>query len=298
MAAAAATATNPEMQQRLSDQLEAILGRRIANDQLMLPSLPAAAVKCLTLLKNPEFSLREAAAIIETDPILAARLLKLANSAAFGGRDSSKTITAAVTRLGLQKLRAFLVEASASKVFESNDRRIAEASRTLWTHSVAVAVVARDVTALCGGGDPELAYLGGLLHDVGKPVVAAMLLDAERATLEAKKHALWINGADWIAVVQRIHRRVGVALVERWEMPQPVRNAVRDCEEYDNSDRLSVANVVRFANAVVKQRGIYIGPVNVDDNDAMVMIGRSLLNLDDEMVERATAGLGKLGGMV
>ena len=294
----AAAVANVEMQQRLSDQLEAIVGRRIANDQLVLPPLPAAAVKCLSLLKNPNFSLREAAAIIETDPILAARLLKLANSAAYGGRDSAKTISNAVTRLGLQKLRAFLVEASAGKVFESNDRRIAEASKTLWTHSVAVAVVARDATALCGGGDPELAYLGGLLHDVGKPVVATMLLDAERAMVEAKKQALWINGTDWVAVVQKIHRRVGVALCERWEMPAPVRNAVRDCEEYDNADRLSVANVVRFANAVVKQRDIYVGPVNAEDNDAMVMIGRSLLNLDDEMVERATAGLSRLSGLV
>jgi putative nucleotidyltransferase with HDIG domain len=293
--ASAPAATNLEMQQRLSDQLESIVSRRIANDQLVLPALPAAAVKCLTLLKNPDFSLREAAAIIETDPILAARLLKLANSAAYGGRESSKTISHAVTRLGLQRLRTFLIEASGQKLFESNDRRIADACRTLWTHSVAVAVVARDATTLCGGGDPEMAYLGGLLHDVGKPVVAAMLLDAERAVLEAKKHAMWISGADWVAVVQRIHRRVGVALVERWEMPQPVRNAVRDCEEYDNADRVSVANVVRFANAVVKQRDIYVGAVNAEDNDAMVMIGRSLLNLDDEAVQRATAGLSKLG---
>jgi hypothetical protein len=128
--------------------------------------------------------------------------------------------------------------------------------------------------------------------------LSAVLLDAERALMEAKKQAHWINGTDWIAVVQKIHRKVGVALVERWEMPAPVRNAVRDCEEYDNADRLSVANVVRFANAVVKQRDIYIGPVNAEDNDAMVMIGRSLLNLDDEMVERATAGLSKIGGLL
>jgi putative nucleotidyltransferase with HDIG domain len=298
MSAAAANAPNPEMQQRLSGQLEAIVGRRIASDQLVLPALPAAAIKCLSLLKNPNFSLREAGAIIETDPILAARLLRLANSAAFGGREGAHTIGNAVTRLGLQRLRAFLVEASAQRVFESSDRRIAEASRTLWTHSVAVALVARDGTALCGGGDPELAYLGGLLHDIGKPVVAAMLLDVERAMMEARKQAMCINGADFIAVVQRIHRAVGVALVERWEMPVSVRNAVRDCEEYDNTDRVSIANVVRFANALVKQRGICVGAVNAEDNDAMVMIGRSLLNMDESMVERATAGLGKLGGLL
>jgi len=73
-----------------------------------------------------------------------------------------------------------------------------------------------------------------------------------------------------------------------------VRAGVRDCGEYDGNDRLSVANIVRFANAVVKRRGIYVGPVDKDDTDAMVMIGQSLLGLDDKAIERATAGLDKL----
>ncbi len=295
MTAPASAESNVDMQQRLGDQLEAIVSRRIAADQLVLPLLPAAAVKCLGLLKDPNFSLRDASALIETDPILAARLVRLSNSPALGGRDAIKTISNAVTRIGVQKLRSFLIEASAAKLFESTDRRIADAARALWAHSVAVAVVARDLTALCGGGDPEMAYLGGLLHDVGKPIIAAMLLDAERTVTEARKQARWISGADWIAVVQRTHRRVGVALVERWDMPPSVRGAVRDCEEYDNADRLSVANVVRFANAVVKQKGLYVGPVAQEDNDALVMIGRSLLSLDEEAIQRATAGLVKMG---
>jgi len=290
-----AAETNPDMQQRLGDQLEAIVSKRIAADQLGLPLLPAAAVKCLGLLKDPNFSLRDASALIETDPILAARLVRLSNSPGLGGRDTIKTIANAVSRSGAQRLRGFLIEAAASKLFESADRRIAESARALWTHSVAVALVARELTALSGAGDPEMAYLGGLLHDVGKPIIAAMLLDAERSVTEARKQARWTSGADWIAIAQRTHRRAGVALVERWDMPPPVRAAVRDCEEYDNADRLSVANVVRFANAVVKQRGLYVGPVATEDNDAMVMIGRSLLGLEEDAVQRVTAGLNKLG---
>lgn len=290
----ASVAPNLELQQRLGHQLQEIVARRIASDQLVLPPFPAVATRCLSLLRVPDFELPEAAAIIESDPILAARLLRLANSAAMGGRDTMTTIVAAVTRLGAQKLRAFLVEASAARLFESNDRRIVEASRGLWAHSVAVALVSRDLMSIRGGGDPEMAYLGGLLHDVGKPIIASMLLDAERSLAQASKHSRWITGDDWIAVVQRFHRKVGVELVERWDLPTAVRAAVQDCGEYEGSDRLSVANIVRFANALVKRRGIYVGAVDKDDNDAMVMIGQSLLDVDDKAVERATAGLAKL----
>jgi len=285
---------NLEMQERLGQQLEAIVARRLASDQLVLPPFPAAASKCLNLLRTPDFELPEAATIIEGDPILAARLLRLANSAAMGGRDTMTTIIAAVTRLGAQKLRAFLIEVSAARLFESNDRRIVEASRGLWAHSVAVAVVSRDLMSIRGGGDPEMAYLGGLLHDVGKPIIASMLLDAERSLAQASKHSRWITGDDWIAVVQRTHRKVGVQLVEHWDLPTEVQAAVRDCGEYDGNDRLSVANVVRFANALVKRRGVYVGAVDKDDNDAMIMIGQSLLDIDEQGVQRATRALSKV----
>src|SRR4051812_6675613 len=290
----ASVVPNLEMQQRLSEQLAAIVARRIASDQLVLPPFPASVSKCLNLLRIPDFELPEAAAIIESDPILAARLLRLANSAAMGGRDTITTIIGAVTRIGVQKLRGFLVEASAARLFESSDRRIVEASRGLWAHSVAVGQVSRDLMSIRGGGDPEMAYLGGLLHDVGKPIIASMLLDAERSLAQGHKHSRWITGDDWIAVVQRTHRKVGVQLVERWELPTEARAAVRDCGEYEGNDRLSVANIVRFANALVKRRGIYVGAIEKDDNDAMVIIGQSLLNVDDKTVERATRGLSKL----
>ena len=282
-------------QTKLATQLEAIIAKKIANDQLVVPALPSVAARCIALLKNPDFSIREVSSILESDPIMAAKLLKLANSAAFGGRNSVNSISQAVTRLGAQHLKNMIVEASARKLFESTDSRIAEANSKLWTHSVAVAVVARDLTAISGGGEPYSAYLAGLLHDVGKPIVASMLLDVERAMQDMRKRTTWLNQEEWIDVIQKTHRKVAVALGLKWDLPDSVLKTVRDCEEYDNVDRLSVANVVRFANAVVKQKGLYVGPVVQEDNDALVMIGRSLLSLDEEAVQRATAGLAKMG---
>jgi len=282
---------SPPGNSRLAEELEKIVTKRIAADHLVLPAMPPMAVKVLALTKEADFSLKEAASLIEKDPILAALLLKLASSAAMGAREPIKSVLQAVTRLGVQRLRNFLIEATTRRVFESRDPRISEATKGVWEHSLAVAILARDVVAFSNSGDPEFGYLGGLLHDIGKPIVATMLLEAEKAVLGAKANALWISGTEWVGVIQRCHRRVGVALAEKWEMPDGVCRSIRDCEEYDNSDRLSVANAVRFANAIAKQQGIYVGEVPKDDIDALVMIGRSLLNIDEDVVGRLTAGI-------
>jgi putative nucleotidyltransferase with HDIG domain len=276
---------------RLAEQMEKIVLSRIGSDQLVLPPMPAVALKCLTLLKDPEFSLKEAATLIERDPILTVQVLKLANSAAMATREPVHSVLQAVTRFGVQKLRTFLIEVSARKVFESRDARIVEAARGVWEHSLAVAILARDVVAFSNCGSPDFGYLGGLLHDIGKPIVAAMLLEAEKAILGSKASVQWIGSAEWIGIIQRIHRQVGVALAKKWEVAEPVYRSIKDCDEYDNSDRLSVPNAVRFANAVTKQQGLYVGPVVADDIDALVMIGRSLLGLEADVLPRLTDGL-------
>ena len=276
---------------RLAEQMEKIVINRISNDQLVLPPMPAVALKCLSLLKNPDFSLKEAATIIERDPILTAQILKMSNSAGMASREPVQSILQGVTRFGIQKLRTFLIEASARKVFESRDARIVEAARGVWEHSLAVAMLTRDVVAFSNSGSPEIGYLGGLLHDIGKPIVAAMLLEAEKAILGSKANMTWIGSAEWIAIIQRIHRQVGVALAKKWEMADSVCRGIKDCDEYDNSDRLSIANAVRFSNAVAKQQGLYVGAIDADDIDALVMIGRSLLGLEPDVVTRLSEGL-------
>lgn len=284
-------APNPSPQGPLAQLLEKIVMKRIDADQLVLPSMPATALKVLNLLKNPELSLKEASTLIERDPMLTAQLIKLANSAASGARDATQSVLQAVTRFGSQKLKAMLIEAAARKLFESRDVRIAEASKGLWEHSLAVAIMTRDVVAFANCGLPEFGYLAGLLHDVGKPIVAAMLLEAERAILGSKPNMVWLTAPEWIQIVQRIHRQVGVALATKWELPEAVCRAIKDCEEYDNADRLSVTNAVRFANAVAKREGIYIGESSADDIDALVMIGQSLLGLEASVVKRLASGL-------
>jgi putative nucleotidyltransferase with HDIG domain len=200
------------------------------------------------------------------------------------------TLNETINKLGPRGVKALLIEATAQKVFVSRDAEIANALRHVWEHSVAVAVLARDVLALSGHADSDAAYLAGLLHDIGKPVVASILLEAERQTTELYNRP-WIGAPDWIEVVCQTHRPVGLALAEKWQLPDTIQRCLQANLDYDNADRASLVNAVVFANALAKKTGLYVGPFDADDVEAIVMIGRSLIGVNDEILKTLTKGL-------
>jgi putative nucleotidyltransferase with HDIG domain len=203
----------------IAASFEAIVQKKLANDKLVVPPMPVAAVKCLQILKEPDYNTKRLVAVLEQDPPLAARVLRLATSAAMAGGGNIKTIEQAVNRVGAQRVRALLLEASAMKVFESRDPRIAGAFKATWEHSLAVAMLSRDLAAFAAkDADADAAYLCGLLHDVGKPVLGTLLLEAEKQLVRGPGQA-WLDGDDWMAAVNKGHRRIGVALAEKWKLP-------------------------------------------------------------------------------
>src|SRR5258706_10103241 len=120
--------------QLLASVSENIL-ERIRNNTLALPSMPIAVARCMALLRENDFSLRQAAQVIEKDPLLAARVISVSNSAAFGGLAQVRNVVQAATRLGADNLRLVLFEVMASHVFVSVDPEIRHACNALWKHS-------------------------------------------------------------------------------------------------------------------------------------------------------------------
>ncbi len=275
--------------EKLSIQLEQIVRKRIQEDSLVLPTLPAVATRINEILKDPEVNLRRAAEVVEQDPVLAARALR-AGGVTGPGPGKKATVPDALARMGPRAVRTLLADAAGLKLFVSRDAKIAGAARKLWEHSVAVGSMARDVSALSGYPDSAGAYLAGLLHDLGKYVVMTVLLELERQMTELYNQP-WIQFDEWIEVVGRTHRGVGVALAERWQLPEAIAKCIRESSEYDNSDRSALVNAVCFGNALAKKSATYSGPIDHDDVDALLMIGRSLIGVSDDVLKSLTLGL-------
>ncbi|MCX5746749.1 MAG: HDOD domain-containing protein [Proteobacteria bacterium] len=273
---------------KLVAQLEQIVLGRIAAGKLVLPIMPIVATKCMAILRDNDFQQKKLVTQIETEPLLAAMILRSALAAAHGG-GTVANVDQAVARIGSSALKALIIEYMARELFRSADTRIQQASKKVWEHSLAVAHLARDIAALTGGVDSDVCYLAGLLHDVGKPVIAAMLLECERHL----GHDMpgWMDVAVWSGTIELLHRKVGIAIATEWKLPDDVAAGIRDCSDYDVGNRKCAANVVRFANALAKREGFVTGPIDADDVDALIMVGRSMIGADDALIARLAGGL-------
>ncbi len=267
----------------LAEDLRRVVVQNIADGTLELPSMRAAVLRSIALLGRDDFSFRQVAEIIEQDPVLVGRIVGVANSAAYGGLERAKTLIAAISRLGTASLRIILLEAAVNQVFESNDRRIAAACRGLWTHSRAVALLARDIAQYALVDDMDGAYLGGLLHDVGKPVIASLLVRSERRLLGGLTNT-WFNANTWVELVQLSHRPVGVALARAWRLPETIASAIDNCLEYDDAVPRSASNCIRFANAIAKDLGVFVGDIDQEVNAGVLRVGQLMLGLENAEV--------------
>src|SRR5918912_3648448 len=140
----------PSTGERLGAQLEAVVMKRLQDDKLILPPMPTVAVKCLEIIQKSDFNMGKIADLLETDPILAARLMRTVNSAGMATKAPATNLQNAVMRLGQKNLRTVLLEASVGSVFESRDKRISDAAKAVWQHSDAVALLESDIGILLG----------------------------------------------------------------------------------------------------------------------------------------------------
>jgi putative nucleotidyltransferase with HDIG domain len=243
--------------------------------------MPIAVARCMALLRENDFSLRQAALVIEKDPLLAARVLSVSNSASFAGLAPVRNVIQAATRLGADNLRLVLFEVMASHIFISVDIRIRTACHALWQHSRSVAATSRQLTVVVGAGDPAEGYLAGLLHDIGKPIIASLLVKAENRLLGTRTD-VWLDPDTWMEIVQSGHRSVGVALAKKWMLPEAVVSTVANCSTYDEQTRCSIVNCVRLANALAKEAGLYVGPVEPAEVSDVLQSGQSVLGISDD----------------
>jgi len=273
--------------EKLTSELERIVLARIESDRLIVPAMPAVALRCLHTLRDPEFQIKKLVSQLESDPVLAALVLRYANTAAMGA--AMRHLNQAVARLGAQRVKTIVMEHASHELFQSPDKRIAEANRKIWEHSLAVALLSRDLATATGSPDADLAYLGGLLHDVGKPVLASMMLEAERKLGTGRSG--WIDSERWINGVAMAHRRVGTAVATQWNLPAEVTEAIRERTDYDNTDRGCPANIVRLANAIAKREGYVTGPSTPDVFAEQIAAGCAVIGIDDAALTSVTANL-------
>lgn len=194
--------------------------KRFLETEKRIPQLPQILLRIEAALENPEIGGEELGRAILDDPALTAQVLKVANSTFYNPRGTKiDTVSRAIVILGFDNIRRLVLGLSVSKMFTLLPRW--SVYRRLWRHSLATAVLARELARADGCKEVEAAFVGGLIHDVGKLILGhlqgedyAEILerwagDPELDLCQVESQAFYCN-----------HQEVGELLAQSWGLPK------------------------------------------------------------------------------
>jgi HD-like signal output (HDOD) protein len=211
----------------LEASLESEVLRQLVTRCSALPSVPTLYSEIIEVLQDPETNTETIASIIVKDGGMTARILKLANSAFFGlGREIASP-SEAVAYLGTETIKSLILFSNA---FSQNERLNFPgfSTESLWRHSLEAGNASKAV-AVYEGAERKLveeAYVSGLLHDVGKLVLAGNLAEQYQQAIEtARREKITLPAAER-KIFGADHADVGGYLLGLWGLPVPVVEAI------------------------------------------------------------------------
>jgi HD-like signal output (HDOD) protein len=142
-----------------------------------LPAMPQILLKLIELCEADEASMAELAKLIANDAAMTAKVLGVANSAAYHRGGNKVGLLQALNVLGSELIKTLVISESVYQTFNGFPHASGLDLRGFWKHSLTVAVLARDIAKAMNYAQPEEAYLTGLLHDVGRLALLAAALN-------------------------------------------------------------------------------------------------------------------------
>lgn len=239
----------------------------------------------MELVRRPETSAADLGRVISRDAALAARVLKISNSALYGVRGTITTLSRAIVILGMRTLQSLVVAASSESLYRSKSFK----DQLLWDHAVAAALVSRSLAKRFRSAPVEEAFVAGLLHDIGKAVLDANMSDAYQQIVQI----VYNEGTTFVKAEQdRLgfnHCHVGAFVVRKWNFAPLLQEAVRWHHEPDKAEEEpKMCATVSLANAFCVKLGV--GPERIPDIDLLSLpasriLGLNVAQLDDAFQE-------------
>jgi putative nucleotidyltransferase with HDIG domain len=265
-----------------------------------LPPAPMLVTELLALFREPDRDVDQVVRLISYEPSLTAEILRNSNSAFFAGENPAGDIFEAVTRVGFYQVYRLVVSLFGAKTrsMEGADKGVNVDE--LWRHSVAVAVSA-SVVADESGQTTAVAFTAGLLHDIGKLVLASAERESyARLIQRAKDEHLMLSALERSTLIID-HAELGGELMHRWNLPPDVVAAVRYHHEVEAAppyEQLTAA--VQVGDMVAHQ--LFAEDLAGTDISAPSTAGLETLQLSPKdlprLLAKAQAEMEKVKGML
>lgn len=218
-----------------------------------LPTLPGIVAKLNVLMEDKSVPVEEIARLIATDQILAAKVLKMVNSASYGFPRRVSTVSHAIILLGVNVVKSLVLSAS---IFEMMERHVLG----LWEHSLGAGIAANVIAKRLGLPDPEEITTAALLHDIGKVIIKIELGDDyDQLTSVVNQKDIAMIEAER-ELFETDHTEVGELLGKAWLLPDKLVEPITCHHNVGRAEKQPVRTAaVHVANAMVKASGFGFG---------------------------------------
>ncbi len=277
------------------------LNEKIEKGDIPVFSIPQHLMQVMKLLSNDDFDYAEVTALIEKSPALAGMFINSINSAFYSRGFAISDLSLALSRLGKNNIRA-LLQLYSIKIGFTGDRRFGRLAEGIIHHSYVVAVVASYLSQRYFP-DPSLAFLAGLLHDIGKLGILKELSLNERFCKNLKGD---IQEYMFDRIFNNRHEKVGSVLGKKWNMDPVSLSAIEAHHNFweypfSEEDQLDyhLCLIINLSDTIARilGKGRPIGKVNLFREPATIDLciekDNSTLDFLDsipEVVENKTAG--------
>ncbi|RLB44241.1 MAG: hypothetical protein DRH12_00310 [Deltaproteobacteria bacterium] len=213
----------------------------ISKDEIMqaikeVKPIPQIALKVIRMLREKEYDIDDIAMEIMQDQVISAKVLKLANSPIVGAATTVDSIDRALIVLGEKKLFQLVLSATVEMLFaDTRTGGYSLCKGGIFHHALATAMTAHEISVFTRRSQPDIAYTGGLLHDIGKIALDQYVIT--NAPLFYR--SLQDKGVD-LCKVEKVrfgleHTEMGFMLAKKWGLPSVLSDVIRYHHEPENS---------------------------------------------------------------
>lgn len=263
------------------------LAEKISKNQFSLIDIPDNLTRIRRLLNQDDLDLAKVSELISRSPVLTSEILRTANSATHYRGIQIKHLRTAIQRLGLQTIKGILYM-QATKVAAAKNSPFHHIATAIVDHSYAVAKIANYLSPRYFP-DPDMAFLAGLLHDIGKLALLKEITD--NYATESGDGTYTEESFD--DIMQPMHRGTGALLAEHWRLSDEIRVAISNHYEPPVTDESNdvlalIPPLMNFSDTLARiiGKGRCLPPVNIWDLPATRDLG--IVN-DPETVQYLSA---------
>ncbi|MCF7809474.1 HDOD domain-containing protein [bacterium] len=190
---------------------------------------PDIILRLIAVIQDKTHTIHNVVDIIQSDPSLTARILRVANSAAFCRKTPINTLSRAVIQMGERIVTGIALDFCMKQVYEKNLTGYNCSSEDFWAHSLMTAIAAREISRHTNNNiSPDIAYTAGILHDIGKAIISEFIVDNNTLMQD------WLDKGevgDFLAAEKQLvdtdHAEVGWMMASKWKFPEELLNAIR-----------------------------------------------------------------------